>query len=127
VRQEVKDYLAAHPDVAQEIKTLRALPQDQRAQARQQYLAQHPDVAAELQQLRQDRQGAWFEVAGATAAELDKYPAVKAMVEQLGQTPAGQRAAAGRQYLADHPDARAQLQQLRADARMHTQSCRAGK
>ena len=73
---------------------MRQLPQDQRAQARQQYLAAHPDVATALKQFRADRRGTWAEVAGQNAAELDKYPAVKALVEQLGQTPAGQRAAA---------------------------------
>ena len=124
--QAVKDYLAAHPDVAQELRALRQLPQDQRAQARQQYLAAHPDVATALTQLRADRRGTWAEVAGRNAAELDKYPAVKAMVEQLGQTPAGQRAAAAKQYLADHSDAKAQLTQLRADNRSRRQSCRSG-
>jgi hemophore-related protein len=124
--QAVKDYLAAHPDVAQEVTTLRQLPQDQRAQARQQYLAAHPDVATAFKQLRADRRGTWAEVAGRNAAELDKYPAVQALVEQLGQTPAGQRAAAAKQYLADHSDAKAQLTQLRADNRSRLQSCRSG-
>jgi hemophore-related protein len=124
--QAVKDYLAAHPDVAQELRALRQLPQDQRAQARQQYLAAHPDVATAFAQFRADRRGRWAEVAGQTAAELDKYPAVQAMVEQLGQTPAGQRAAAAQQYLADHADAKAQLQQLRADNRHRLQACRSG-
>ena len=127
VRQEVRQYLAAHPDVAQEIKTLQAIPQDQRAQARQQYLADHPDVAAQLKTFRQDRRGAWAEVAGAAAAELDKYPAVQALVQDLGKTPAGQRAAEAQKYLAAHPDARTQLKQLRSDARSHRQSCRATK
>jgi hemophore-related protein len=122
--QAVKDYLAAHPDVAQEVTTLRQLPPDQRAAARQQYLAAHPDVATALRQLRTDRRGAWAEVAGRRAAELDEYPAVQAMVDQLGQTPAGQRAAVAKQYLADHPDAQAQLKQLRADNRSRLQSCR---
>jgi hemophore-related protein len=125
VRQEVQQYLAAHPDIAQEIKTLQTLPRDQRAQARQQYLAAHPDAAAQLEEFRQDRFGAWAEVAGAKSAELAKYPAVEAMVEQLGRTPAGRRATAARQYLADHPDARTQLRQLRADVRDHAQTCRA--
>jgi hemophore-related protein len=124
VRQEVRQYLAAHPDVASEITTLRALPQGRRAQARRQYLADHPDVAAQLKTFRQDRRGAWAEAAGAAAAELDKYPAVKALVEDLGNSPAGQRAAAARTYLADHPDARTQLRQLRADARRHARTCR---
>jgi hemophore-related protein len=124
--QAVKDYLAAHPDVAQELTTVRQLPQDQRAEARRQYLAAHPDVATAFTQLRADRRGTWAEVAGRNAAELDKYPAVKAMVTQLGQTPAGQRAAAARQYLADHSDAKAQLTQLRADNRSRLQSCRSG-
>jgi hemophore-related protein len=127
VHQEVQQYLAAHPDVAAEITHLKQLPQDQRAAARQQYLTAHPDVAAQLKTFRQDRRGAWAEVAGATAAELDKYPAVKTMVEQLGQTPAGQRAAVAKQYLADHADAKAQLKQLRTDNRTRLQSCRAGK
>jgi hemophore-related protein len=127
VHQEVTQYLAAHPDVAAEIADLKKLPQDQRASARQQYLAAHPDVAAQLKTFRQDRRGTWAEVAGGAAAELDKYPAVKAMVDQLGQTPAGQRAAAAKQYLADHPDAKAQLKELRADNRTRLQACRAGK
>ena len=127
VRPEVQQYLAAHPDVAAEIATLRQLPQDQRASARTQYLTAHPDVATQLKTFRQDRRGSWAEAAGGAAAELDKYPAVKAMVEQLGQTAAGQRAAAAEQYLAAHPDARAQLKQFRADNRTRVLSCRAGK
>ena len=127
VHQEVQQYLAAHPDVAQEIKTLQAMPQDQRASARQQYLAAHPDVAAQLKTFRQDRRGAWAEVTGAAAAELDKYPAVQGLVQDLGNTPAGQRAAEAQKYLAAHPDARTQLKQLRADARSHRQTCKATK
>jgi hemophore-related protein len=127
VHQEVQQYLTDHPDVAAEIADLKKLPQDQRPAARQKYLAAHPDVAAQLKTFRQDRRGAWAEGAGARAAELDKYPAVKAMVEQLGKTPAGQRAAAAKQYLADHADAKDQLKQLRTDNRTRVQSCRAGK
>ena len=127
LHQEVKQYLAAHPDVAAEIADLKKLPQDQRAAARKQYLATHSDVAAQLKTFRQDRRGTWAEVAGGAAAELDKYPAVKAMVEQLGKTPAGQRAAAAKQYLADHADAKAQLKELRTDHRTRLQACRAGK
>jgi hemophore-related protein len=127
VRQEIQQYLAAHPDVAAEIKTLQALPQDQRPAARQQYLAAHPDVAAQLKTFRQDRRGAWAEVAGAAAAELDKYPAVQALVDDLGKTPAGQRAAEAQTYLAAHPDARTQLRELRADARSHRQTCKPTK
>jgi hemophore-related protein len=127
VRQQVQQYLSDHPDVAAEIATLRKLSQDQRASARTQYLTAHPDVAAQLKTFRQERRGAWAEVAGGAAAELDKYPAVKTMVEQLGQTAAGQRAAAAKAYLADHPDAETQLKQLRADNRSRVQTCRAGK
>jgi hemophore-related protein len=126
VHQEVQDYLAAHPDVAAEITHLKQLPTDQRAAARKEYLAAHTDVAAQLKTFRQDRRGTWAEVAGARAAELDKYPAVAALVEQLGKTPAGQRAAAAKQYLADHADAQAQLTELRADNRTRVQGCRAG-
>lgn len=127
VRQEVQQYLAAHPDVAQEIKTLQALPQDQRAAARKQYLAANPDVATQLKTFRQDRHGAWAEVAGAAAAELDKYPAVEALIQDLGKTPAGQRAAEAKTYLAAHSDARSQLKELRSDARSHRQTCKATK
>jgi hemophore-related protein len=127
IHQAIQQYLADHPDVAAEIADLKKLPQDQRASARTQYLAAHSDVAAQLKTFRQDRRGAWAEVAGAAAAQLDEYPAVKAMVEQLVQTPAGQRAQAAKQYLADHPDAQAQLKQLRAANRTRVQGCRAGK
>jgi len=127
LRTEVKDYLTAHPDVKQEIATLRALPKEQRAQARQQYLAAHPDVAAQLEQFRQDRRGTWAEVAGGRTAELDKYPAVQALLQDLATTPAGQRAAEAKTYLAAHPDAQTQLKELRSDARAHRQTCRAGK
>lgn len=125
LRQEVRQYLTAHPDVRQEIAALRKLPQDQRAAARRQYLAAHPDVAAELKQFRQDRRGTWAEVAGRRAAELDQYPAVHALVQDLAQTPAGQRAAEAKKYLAAHPDARTQLKESRADNRSRLQSCRA--
>jgi hemophore-related protein len=109
------------------MKTLQAMPQDQRAQARKQYLAAHPDVAAQLKTFAKDRRGAWAEVAGARAAELDKYPAVQGLFQDLGKTPAGQRAAEAQKYLAAHPDAKAQLKQLRADARSHAQTCKATK
>jgi hemophore-related protein len=127
VRQEVQTYLTAHPDVAAEMKTIRALPQDQRAAARKQYLAAHTDVAAQLKTFRQDRRGAWAEATGARTAELDKYPAVKALDEDLAKTPAGQRAAEAKKYLAAHSDARTQLKQLRADQRSHAQTCKATK
>jgi hemophore-related protein len=127
VHQQVQQYLAAHPDVAQEIKTLQAMPQDQRKQARQQYLAAHTDVAAQLKTFRQDRRGAWAEVTGAATAELDKYPAVKALDEDLAKAPAGQRAAEAKKYLAAHPDAKSQLKQLRSDARSHRQTCKTTK
>jgi hemophore-related protein len=127
LRTQVKAYLSAHPDVAKELATLRTLPQDQRASARQQYLAAHPDVAAQLQQFRQDRRGTWAEVAGQRAAELDKYPAVQALVQDLARTPAGQRAAEAKKYLADHADATSQLKQLRSDTRTRLQACRAAK
>lgn len=125
-RQQVKSYLAAHTDVAQELKTLRALPQDQRAQARRQYLAAHPDVAAQLTTFRQDRRGTWAEVAGARTAELDKYPAVQALFQDLAKAPAGRRAAEAKTYLAAHADAKSQLRQLRQDEKARLQSCRAG-
>jgi hemophore-related protein len=127
LRKEVKNYLTAHPDVKQELATVRALPQDQRAQARRQYLAAHPDVAAQLKEFRQDRRGTWAEVAGGRTAELDKYPAVQALLQDLATTPAGQRAAEAKTYLTAHPDARTQLKELRADTRTRLQTCRAGK
>lgn len=127
VHQEVQQYLAANPAVAQELKTLQAMPQDQRAQARKQYLAANPSVAAQLKTFRQDRAGAWAEVAGARTAELDKYPAVEALFQDLAKTPAGQRAAEAKTYLAAHSDARTQLKALRADARSHRQTCKATK
>ena len=91
------------------------------------YLAAHPDVAAQFKQFRQDRRGSWAEVAGQRAAELDKYPAVQELVQDLAKTPAGQRAAEAKTYLAGHADARTQLKQLRSDARTQLQTCRAGK
>jgi hemophore-related protein len=127
LRQQVEDYLAAHPDVAKEIATIRSLPRDQRAQARTQYLAAHPDVAAQLKEFRQDRRGTWAEAVGRRAAELDRYPAVQALVQDLATTPAGQRAAEAKKYLADHADARSQLKQLRSDNRTRLQTCRAGR
>jgi hemophore-related protein len=127
VHQEVQQYLSAHPDVAAEMKTIQALPQDQRAAARKQYLAAHSDVAAQLKTFRQDRRGAWAEATGARTAELDKYPAVKALDEDLANTPAGQRAAEAKKYLAAHSDARTQLKQLRADQRSSAQACKATK
>jgi hemophore-related protein len=123
----VKDFLTGHPELAQELAALRKLPQDQRKAARQQYMSAHPDVAAEAKQLRQDRRGTWAEVAGQAAAELAKYPAVQALVTDLGKAPAGQRAAEAKTYLAAHPDAKTQLKQLRSETRTRVQSCRAGK
>lgn len=122
LRQEVAGYLAAHPDVKAELQKIRSLPQDQRAAERKQYLAAHPDVAQQLATFRADRRSAWWEVAGNEAATLSSHPDLADLFKAVGAAPAGQRQAAARAYLAQHPAVKAELQQLRAQ---HRQACRA--
>jgi hemophore-related protein len=113
----VKDYLAAHPDVATELTTLKGLPADQRKAARQQWTAAHPDLAAGLTAARQQvagRAGARLDVA---ADQLAAHPDVKALLDQLKAAPAGQRAQVREQYLAAHAGVRAELRDLRTAVR----------
>ncbi len=124
LRKEVADYLAAHPDVKAELQKIRSLPQDQRAAERKQYLAAHPDVAAQLATFRKDRRSAWWEVAGNESAVLSAHPDLADLFKAVGAAPAGQRQAAAQAYLAQHPDVKAELQQLRKE---HRQACQAGK
>ncbi len=126
VRAAVADFLAAHPDVAAEVATLRALPADQRADARRQYLTDHPDVATALQGLRTDVRDRWWEAAGDRSAALQEHPALADLAQQLAGVPAGQRAAAARQYLTDHPEARGELREVRHDVAVRLQTCRSG-
>lgn len=113
----VKDYLAAHPEVAAELATLKGLPAGQRKAARQQWASAHPDLAAELTAARHQvagRGGARLDVA---ADQLAAHPDVKALLDQLKSAPAGQRAQVGRAYLAAHPGVRADLKALRTAVR----------
>jgi hemophore-related protein len=113
----VKDYLSAHPDVAAELKTLQALPADQRKAARQQWATAHPDLAAGLRAARREAgadAGVRLDVA---ADQLAAHPDVKALLDQLKSAPAGQRAQVARQYLAAHPGVRADLRALRTAVR----------
>ena len=124
VRKEVVAYLAAHPDVKAELQKIRSLPQDQRAAERRQYLAAHPDVAQQLATFRGDRRSAWWESVGNEAALLSAHPELADLFTTVGAAPAGQRQATAQAYLAQHPDVRTELQQLRRD---HRQACQAGK
>lgn len=113
----VKDYLAANPDVATELKALKALPRDQRRAARQQWATAHPDLAAGLkaaQQQVEGRGGARLDVA---ADQLAAHPDVKALLDQVKNAPAGQRAQVRKDYLAAHPGVRAELRDLRTAVR----------
>jgi hemophore-related protein len=123
----VKDYLAAHPDVAAELKTLHALPADQRKAARQAWAAQHQDLAVGLKQAatqaRTQAGGHLGNRLGAAGDYLAAHPDVAALLDQLKNAPAGSRAQAARQYLTAHPGVRTELHDLRATVRQHRAAC----
>lgn len=126
LRQAIAEFLAAHPEVAEERATIRALPLEQRADAWRQYLADHPDIAAGARGLRAQLRGQRWEVAGNLAAALVARPELAGLRDALaGAQPDGRQAAA-QAYLADHPEARAALQQLRQENRARLDACRAG-
>ena len=113
----VANYLAAHPDVAAELKALRGMPADQRKTARQQWAAAHPDLAAGFRAARQEKRAAGGTRLDVAADQLAAHPDVKALLDAVKAAPAGQRAQAGKAYLAAHPGVRAELRDLRTAVR----------
>ena len=121
--QAVATYLRDHPDVAQELKTIKALPADQRPAARKQYLAANPDVKSGLAQLRGQVAGDWAAQLGAAGDFLAAHPDVAALLDQVRSAPDGQRQQAAQSYLAAHPGTQAQLRAGATAARQLRKSC----
>jgi hemophore-related protein len=122
----VADYLAGHPDVAAEVKTIRALPADQRAAARKAYLAQHPDVAKALKSLRGQATGDWADVLAPVGDYLAAHPDVADLLTQLKDAPAAQRHQVAENYLTAHPGTQAELRAAVTTVRQHARACRTG-
>jgi heme-binding protein len=123
-RQAIATYVAAHPDVAEEMAKLRATPKDQRAAARKTYLAQHADVAAALRNARSSAGLAGR--LGSLGDFLAAHPDVATLLDQLRSAPAGQRAQAAQSYLSAHPQTKTELLAGLKQLRQHAGSCRAG-
>jgi hypothetical protein len=69
--------------------------------------------------------GVRWEIAGDVAAAVDGSPDLSGLRDALATAPSGTRAEAARRYLADHPDTRAALRELRQEIRPLRQ-CRSG-
>ena len=125
-RQSIATYVAAHPDVAEEMAKLRALPKDQRAAARKAYLAQHPDVAKALQAARTSAGAGLAGRLGSLGDFLAAHPDAATLLDQLRAAPAGQRAQVAEKYLDAHPQTKTELLDALKQRRQHARSCRAG-
>lgn len=126
LRTAVKDYLAAHPDVAAEVKKIHALPADQRAAARKAYLAQHADVATALHNLRSQAKGDWADALAPVGDYLAAHPDVADLLTQLKDAPAAQRHQVAEDYLSAHPGTQADLRNALKAVRQHARACRTG-
>ena len=126
IREAIGAFRTAHPEVASERTTIRALPPGQRADAWRHYLADHPDVAADVRALRTELRGQRWEAAGNLAAAVAAHPELAGLRDALADAQPGQREAAGQAYLTAHPEARAALRQLRQENRARLDACRAG-
>lgn len=126
LHKAVSDYLAAHPDVAAEVRQIHALPADQRAAARKAYLAQHPDVAAALHGLRAQATGDWADALAPVGAYLAAHPDVADLLTQLKNAPSAQRHQVAEDYLSAHPGTKAELRDAMREMRQHARSCRTG-
>lgn len=126
VRTAVKNYLAAHPDVAAEVTKLRSLPADQRAAARKAYLAQHPDVASALHHVRGTATADWAAALVPVAGYLADHPDVADLLAQLEKAPAAQRHQVASDYLAAHPGTQADLRSAVKALRQSARACRTG-
>lgn len=125
-RQSIATYVAAHPDVAEEMAKLRALPKDQRAAARKAYLAQHPDVAKALQAARTSAGAGLAGRLGSVGDFLAAHPDAATLLDQLRAAPAGQRAQVAEKYLDAHPQTKTELLAGLKQLRQHARTCRAG-
>ena len=125
-RQAIAGYVAAHPDVAEEMAKLRALPKDQRPAARKAYLAQHADVAKALQDARTAAGAGLAGRLGSLGDFLAAHPDVATLLDQLRAAPAGQRAQVAQTYLSAHPQTKTELLAGLKQLRQHARSCRAG-
>jgi hemophore-related protein len=125
-RQAIATYVAAHPDVAEELAKLRALPKDQRAAARKDYLAQHPDVATAIEGARTAAGAGLAGRLGSLGDFLAAHPDAATLLDQLRAAPAGQRAQAAQKYLDAHPQTKTELLDALKQLRQHARSCRSG-
>ena len=126
MHKAVAAYLAAHPDVAAELKKIHALPADQRAAARKAYLAQHSDVATALHDLRAQAKGDWADALAPVGAYLAAHPDVADLLTQLKNASAAQRKQVAQDYLSAHPGTQAELRGALKAVRQHARSCRTG-
>ncbi|HEV7211830.1 MAG TPA: hemophore-related protein [Blastococcus sp.] len=126
LRKARASYLAAHQDVAAEVKKIRALPADQRAAARKAYLAQHPDVATDLKALRGTATGDWADALASAGGFLAAHPDVAGLLTQLENAPAAQRHQLAQDYLTAHPGTQAELRGALTTLRGHARACRTG-
>ena len=126
LRKARASYLAAHPDVAAEMKTIRALPADQRAAARKAYLTQHPDVAAALKALRGTATSDWADAVASIGGFLSAHPDVADLLTQVEKAPAAQRHQVAQDYLTAHPGTQSELRAALTAERQQARSCRTG-
>ena len=125
-RQSIATYVAAHPDVAEEMAKFRALPKDQRPAARKAYLAQHADVAKALQSARTAAGAGLAGRLGSLGDFLAAHPDAATLLDQLRAAPAGQRRQVAEAYLKAHPKTTGELRDARKQLRQHARSCRTG-
>lgn len=126
LHKAVSAYLAAHPDVAAEVKKIHALPADQRAAARKAYLAAHPDVASALHGLRAQARGDWADALAPVGSYLAAHPDVADLLTQLKNAPEAQRHQVAQAYLDAHPGTTAELRDGMKALRKHARTCRTG-
>ena len=125
-RQAIATYVAAHPDVAEEMAKLRAMPKADRPAARKAYLAEHADVAKALRAARSSAGVGLPGRLGSLGDFLAAHPDVATLLDQLRAAPAGHRSQVAQTYLSAHPQTKAELLAGLKELRQHARSCRAG-
>lgn len=126
MRQAITDFLSTHPEVVDQRAEIRELPPEDRRDAWQAYLDAHPDVAADTAVVREELREQWWEIVGNAAATVHAYPELHGLLDRLADAPVGDRQAVAREYLADRPEARAALQDVRQENADRRLVCRSG-
>ncbi|WNV77462.1 hemophore-related protein [Geodermatophilus sp. DSM 44513] len=132
-RRAAVDLLLDHPEVAAVLQELRHLPATERSAQWAAYLEEHPDVSAAVEELRAEvredvlrwdgtRSGVVRRVVDALAG----HPELAALLEELRDTPVGERRQLVREHAAEHPEVRAELRDLARAAHLHRAACRPG-